>query len=202
MTRTALCLALVGVLMSMAWPAVAADELRLSSDGTHWSSNLQEPLFDPGCRWVPGDSETGSFYVRNQASSAGDLTIDVRDEHGDRDLSADLSFRARAGGGGWIDVERDGTSHVLNTSALPAGQSVRVDLSASFNRASTNRTQTKAVGFRFRVTLSDAQGGSGVLPATGSGVEPWMLWIGAIMIGSGLALVARRRERGEVGADV
>ena len=64
MRRTITTAALI---LLTATPAVAADEIGLSSDGFSWGSTLPQPLFDPAFRWVPGDRETASFWVRNQS---------------------------------------------------------------------------------------------------------------------------------------
>lgn len=187
-------------------PARAAAPIGLSPDGTHWGEQLAEPLFDPAFRWVPGDSETATFYVRNQAAGGADLRVDVRDEHGDPNLGRAMSFAARVPGGQWVDLQRHGASQLLDTAALGRGESLRVDLRATFDRAANDPTQDESVAVRIGVTLSAAQAGPGprppgqqnigVLASTGSAVQQWMLWLAAILVGIGLALVVggRRRE--------
>lgn len=199
-------------------PAHAADEIGLSNDGATWSSSLPQPLFDPAFRWVPGDSETASFYVRNQGPSSALMTVEARSADTDDLLeNDDITLRARADGGQWVSLDNGVASESLTARSIGQGGVVQIDVNASFDPASTSRSQDKRVALRFAVTLADALEGpgdddsdgaddgaagsgtggpdaSGIIPSTGSVVDPLLLLIGAIMVGVGLALAARRRR--------
>ncbi len=211
----------VGATCLLAPPAHAAEEIGLSNDGTTWSSTLEHPLFDPAFRWVPGDSETASFYVRNQGPSSALLTIEARSAGTDELLDDDdIALRARAADGEWVSVENGVASRSLTSESIRRGDVVEVVVNATFDPVSTNQSQTRHLLLRLDVTLTDAledgggegagnddgPGGSGVgsgslaglLPETGSATTWLALWVGALLAGLGLALAARRRQDDEV----
>lgn len=191
-------------------PALAANEIALSSDGQHWSRTLTQPLFDPAVLWVPGDSRTASFYVRNEAASAGDLAIAVRSDDPDRLLADDhVGIQARAGAGPWVALEAAGSLHRLAAAAIPAGSRIRLEVRASFDALSANQTQVDRAGLTFVVGLAEALTsggtgpqdddtdggaggptlvGSGPLARTGAAATGWLLIIAAMALGVGAAL--------------
>lgn len=204
--------------------AVAADGpvIELSRDGVTWSQDLDEPLFDPAMRWVPGDSETSSFFVRNQGGTAGDLAVDIIGTGNEQALldSGDLHVTAQGGGGEWQTVSGRGENRLLTALDLADGSVARISVNVTFDEGSTTPTQLEFASFAFRVTLSqsvdapvgddggpgDAAGGDkgvteaivdAVLPATGAADMRWVLAIAAILLGSGSAIVvdSRRGER-------
>lgn len=206
-----LALAATGTLAS---PAHAADELGLSRDGTSWSGSLDEPLFDPAFRWVPGDEEIESFFVRNQSSDAGELEIDLLGTPVDSLLeTGDLEVATRVEGGRWVGVSETGYQP-LSRARVAAGDSRRVDVRVRFDEASTNQSQETRLAFDFRVRLSqalpgdgsdgdagddgDADGdtdGSGVLPATGAPSSAWLLVFATSCVVVGGVLASRTEHR-------
>lgn len=210
--------------------AHAADEIGLSKDGSTWSTTLSDPLFDPAFRWVPGDDEISSFFVRNQGPTGADLTISVRSADTDQLLgNEDIALFARADGGPWVELVNGVASAALTARTVSRLGIVRVDVRAVFDPASTNQSKTKSVPLTFFVTLSEAvpsatpspddsdgsDDGSddsddsddaddsddyGFLPGSGSTLRPEVLWVAAILIGGGLAIF--RRARREDSADV
>lgn len=197
-------------------PALAADELGLSLDGVNWSSSISDPLFDPSFRWVPGDSETATFYVRNQGGSAGDLVVDVIGSQAGSLLdSGGLHITATGGEGDWVTVSESGTHRLLTAPEIADGAVAPIDVKVSFDESSPNQTQLLAAEMTFRITLSESvpggsgtAGGSGTntdgsgLPGSGAPELRWIAAIGAILFGTGLALVARRRDAGREEAHV
>ncbi|KRF11495.1 hypothetical protein ASG90_17335 [Nocardioides sp. Soil797] len=192
--------------------AQAADELGLSWDGRSWSGHLNGSLFDPSVRWVPGDVRTNEFYVRNEASDGGNLTISVESRDQDQLLrDDDINLSARIGSEHWVLLERTGKNFRLNSEALGAGDRRKVEVRASFDPASTNQSQRDELALKFRVTLADARAGSsdgddqdgsddnsnGLLPDTGAPVVGWSIVVGGVAVGVGLALMKRRRGEGE-----
>jgi LPXTG-motif cell wall-anchored protein len=211
-------LLLAGLVVAAPAGAVAADEIGLSKDGSHWSSTLPAPLFDPDFRWVPGDDETGSFFVRNQGPTGARLTISVRAADTDQLLSnSDIELSARVDGGSWITLANGVATSALTQRSITRGGTARIDVRARFDPSSVNTSQTKSLPLTFTITLTQASGSGrtpgdnsdgddddegrdGDLPGTGSTVAPAMLWVAAMLIGGGLALVRRskREERVDV----
>jgi LPXTG-motif cell wall-anchored protein len=190
-------------------PAQAADQIGLSPDGVDWYDALRRPLFDPERRWVPGDAETASFFVRNEGTSAARLTIEVRSTDGAGLLAGDdIEIAARTAGGEWLAVENGLASSSLTDRAIDEGGEVRVDVKVRFLWRAPNGTMWERLPLDFEVRLVQAgaadgdSGPSGSLPDTGSAVSRLIIWLGAILVGTGLALIAAaRRRRREVRAD-
>ncbi len=148
--------------------AHAADEIGLSADGSSWSAGLDDPLFDPDVRWVPGDSRTASFFVRNQGPSGAAMTIEARSADRDQLIADDdIDLRARADGGEWVDLRNGVASRRLTDRAITRGGVVRVDVNAVFDPASTNQSQVKRLALDFSVALADAAGSGGGADADG-----------------------------------
>ena len=215
----ALAAALTGA--GPAAPASAAGELGLSPDGVTWSTALPGPIFDPAFRWVPGDVETGVFYIRNQSSEAGvlDLTM-LGGQVTDLIDTGDLTVETRVGAGAFTAVETAGPHLLVEAAPVPAGGVRRIAVRVSFDPASTNESQDMALDLRFQVRLSqdssvaaptdpsgdgdggdDVAGPGGDLPATGSGVHPWMFLVSGLSIALGV-LLARRSSRGRKASEI
>ena len=215
--RTWVVAAFVSVLgvLGLASPASAADELQLSPDGVGWSSSLPSPLFDPAFRWVPGDSQTASFYVRNQTGDGGVLNlIMLPARYGDLMAGGDLTVSAQVDGGTWMSTNSADSSHILIAgSAVPAGAVRKINVRIDFNPASTNATQDRQVGLAFDVNLSQGAvvlaptgGGAGngpthhhnpgSLPNTGNDLSPSTLLLAVLLCasGAGLALLSQRNS--------
>jgi len=190
---------LLGAMAVIGSPAAAADEIGLSNDGVSWGTSLSLPLYDPAQRWVPGDDETASFYVRNQGPTRALLTIEARSADTDRLLSDDdIRLRARAGGGSWIRLDNGVPTAGLTDQTIARGGVVKVDVNAAFDWDAPNRSQAKELEVVFRVVLSDALDDSGgrdrgSLPGTGSMVPGWGIVAGAALIAVGAGLTRRRR---------
>jgi LPXTG-motif cell wall-anchored protein len=152
--------------------ARADDEIGLSADGSSWTDGLDEPLFDPDVRWVPGDSRTETFFVRNQGPTGAAMTIEARSADRDELLADDeIALRARAAGGTWVPLQNGAASARLTDAVIERGGVVRVDVNATFDPASSNQSQVKRLALDFRVVLADAVGtdGEGDADADGGG---------------------------------
>lgn len=197
-------------------PAHADDEIGLSYDGVTWSEELPAGLFEPDFLFVPGDVEVRSFLVRNEGPSDGRLTVDVIASDPDDLLVADdFVIEARVTGGDWIDVG-PGTTTAGADLAIQQGAQTTVYVRATFDEDSTR--QLDRVPFRVRLYMAEdgdvggvddgngnGNGGGGdvggvedALPDTGSPLGAGTIWLAAGLIGAGLALLRRGRDREEV----
>lgn len=215
----AAAIAAVTALSVPAATANAAGELGLSVDGVTWSPGLSVDLFDSNVLWVPGDSRTGTFYARNQATTAGMMSVEiVGGPVQDLLASGDLRVTARtSSGGGASTTALPGTTRVLSDVVMPAGSDERVTIQIDFDPASDNPTQRQKFEFDVRVTLTEIAGNApgnppghvsdsppGNLPGTNT---PWPITgarVGATLLAAALVLgfgtllqrVTRRREEG------
>ena len=207
MTRraiAALTVALALVAGGGATAAHAVDYIGLSTDGQRWSAHLAAPLFESSARWVPGDSDTAAFYVRNQGPSAGTLRIEVRSDDPDQLLrNDDIRLQARTGGGSWVDLVESQAPRRVATSTVPARAQTRLEVRATFDARSGNQSQADRAGLGLAVYLSgdspspgdgSADGPRGPLPHTGADGIGWLLIIAAMSIGFGIALRRAGRQ--------
>ncbi|MFL6154749.1 MAG: LPXTG cell wall anchor domain-containing protein [Marmoricola sp.] len=172
-------LVVLGALAGTISTASAAGEIGLSTDGVHWSSTLPGPLFDPTFRWVPGDVETATFYVRNQDPDAALLDVTMLTGPVETLIaSGDLTVGARVDGGAFTDATTAGSHLLVDQVPVASGAVRKVDVRVSFDPASTNETQDLRLDLNFRVQLSqdssvstpgDGGTGSGSNPGNGNG---------------------------------
>ena len=201
--RFACWTALASIMVMIHAGPARADEVGLSLDGQQWSDELAGPLFDPAFRWVPGDSEVRSLWVRNEGPASASMLVAFRTGDADRLLSrADVRIDARVHDGVWTTLG-DGSSEAVSDGVLATGERVRLDLRVSFDSASTNQAQVRKLPLTFVIRLSQAgpgggnagpDGPTGNLPDTGNDVELWLLWVAAGLLGTGFAVLATRRQ--------
>ena len=193
--------------------ALAADAIGVSDDGVTFSPGLDRPLFDAAVRWVPGDSRRETFFVRNQGPSGASMSIEARRAADDGRLADDIVLRARADGGGWVELRNGVAPTRLTDEAIERGGVVRVDVKATFEPGSRNPSQVERLALDVSVTLADsaasgngAAGGDGsggplapadvgaTLPETGAGSARGLVLLGlaAVVVGAG-ALTAQSR---------
>lgn len=212
---------LVSVLLAL-WsaPAHAADEIGFSNDGVTWAPALAQPLFDPEFRWVPGDSRTATFFVRNQGPTSAVMTIEARSADADELLGHDdIHLHARVAGGSWVPLRNGIASASLTDEGFDAGDVVQIEINAAFDPATVNQSQSKSLPLTFEVTLADAASipapegpdsetpgvetpGSGetaagparggVLPSAGAAVGPGLLLAALMLCALGAVMIARR----------
>lgn len=200
----------VALVLAAAAPARAAGEIGLSADGVTWGATLPQPLFDAAIRWVPGDVRTERFYVRNQTADGVRMDVDVVASHVEELVTTgDLSIDVRIAGGEWAPTTVTGTQR-LSSESVPAGGSYPVDVRVRFLAESTNVSQTLPLDLRLRVTLTETiPGGGGSngggstpgLPVTGGSLDLGAAVVGAVAVGLGIVLAARRRRDREDAAD-
>lgn len=200
----ALAMAL-GLMLAAAPPASAADEIGLSRNGVTFSSSISGTLFDSGFIWVPGDVESETFYVRNQGNATARLTVDIIGEQvSDLIASGDLHVTATSGSASTTVSDAD-EHRLLTIPGVDADQIVPVTVRVAFDEASTNETQLLASDLNFRINLKQTsavlgegeEDDDGLLPDTGAQTPLWLAALAAICIGTGAALISRRRTHTE-----
>lgn len=201
--RVAVRASLLPLVLLLVWsplPAQAADEIGLSRDGVTWVDELSVPLFEPERRWVPGDDETRSFWIRNKGPSGAEMTVEAWSSSGDTVLAADVALSARVDGGPWQSLALQRRSTNLTVEPLGVGRGARVDLRATFDPASVNQTQRLVLPLTLRITLAEAFADrgrgpgtdhGGLLPGTGATLG-WM----ALLLALALVLVGAHVVRG------
>ena len=205
MIRRVLLGALVAMALALATAgqARADGEIALSVDGRTWHDHLSRPLFDPAFRWVPGDRQTRTFWVRNQGPTAASLRVAMHTADPDELLAnGDVALSVRTGSSGWSRLTASDPVADSGQGRLARGDRVRVDVRASFRAGSPNRSQHSRLPLTFEIRLAQAgsiggpSGGaaSSALPDTGAVVSGWMIWLAAALLGVGGALVRRPRE--------
>lgn len=201
------------LLASTVATAAAADEAQVSLDGRHWTGRISTPLFDPAFRWVPGDDDVKTFFVRNDGPSTARVTVEVDTGDPDHWIREDgLALSARVDGGAWASLRNGGQVGELVEDALRQGRQARVDVRVDFPATATDASERDRLPFSFRVTLVQAgpvgdagQGAGGLgglgggLADTGTTLRMWLVWLAAGLISSGLALLAGRRRESSHG---
>src|SRR5262249_13829577 len=129
--------------------------IALSSDGLHWADRLPRPLFEPDIRWIPGDSRSRSFFVRNETAGPAVLTVVATTGANGTPLPKE---------DGILTVVRLGSlgGHVgraggdVTRLTLAARDVEEIDVTTSFDPASTNSWQDRQLALDIAVTLADA----------------------------------------------
>lgn len=191
----------IGLVLVGATPASAADELGLSRDGVTFTSSLSGSLFDPAFTWVPGDVESETFYVRNQGDATARLTVDILGEQvSDLISSGDLHVTASSGSASQTISDKD-DHRLLTIPGVEPDEIVPVTVTVAFDDASTNETQLLSSDLSFRINLKQTSAvlgeGAEDLPDTGAQTPLWLAALAAVCIGSGAALISRRRTHTE-----
>lgn len=135
----------------------ASPSLELSLDGVHWRRQITAPLFDPSLLWVPGDVRDETFFVRSTRPDAGALRVVV--ERASIDQLVDtgwLTLSARAGDGAWTSIESGGRHVLVDDDRVAGGQTVPVQVRATFDDGAPNGTMVLDSDLDFQVVLADA----------------------------------------------
>lgn len=156
-------------------PASAASQLELSADGVHWAAALPGPLFDPTFRWVPGDSETASFWVRNHTGASAVLNLSMlATQAGALGGLNGVAVQARVDNGPWASSAVPGQrAALISNAAMPGKAERRIDVRLSFpyGSANDNATQDQHLGLTFNVSLTQTGGGVTLAPAHGEDAQ-------------------------------
>jgi len=177
----ALLIAVAG--FGVAAPANAASTpIAVSLDGTTWGDHLSTALF-AGAVIVPGTALTQSFWIKNRASTPGNLAVAVQDIDGtDASMVAALSVSADSGTHSGSDVAFSTVNpcrSLLSGVGVQPGDEVRVDVKLKLSSSLSHLSSQSGVGsFNVRVVLTstDVAPPSGCSSATppggGGGGDP------------------------------
>ncbi|MGN6722729.1 MAG: hypothetical protein ACTHJM_08965 [Marmoricola sp.] len=175
----------------------------LSLDGVHWSSALPHPLFTSSYRWVPGDTQAATLYVRNQSGKAAVLTVAmVSGALRDAVLNGDFLVSTSVDGRKATAAHPPASQVIVAVGPAAAGTVHRIRIVVTMSRSATNQAQSRRFSFNFKVTLSQAPTslGGGVhpghvtLPDTGSPMTPSLLLATALLLTTGATLMWRSRR--------
>ncbi|MBI5161757.1 MAG: hypothetical protein HY996_10160 [Micrococcales bacterium] len=172
----ALVLAAVSIGLTGVAPARAAGSgISVSLDGVSYAPSLSAPLFGAS-RLVPNDAITRSFWVRNDAPSAGYLRLTLRDPTTTNvDFADALSLRADLDGWPGETVALQSArpcSRLSEGPVIAAGTAARVDLTAALGDLDGLHGQGGTAAFTVVVSLSgEPQGlGRSGCPTLGSSI--------------------------------
>ncbi|MBF4992997.1 hypothetical protein ITX31_02580 [Arthrobacter gandavensis] len=170
--RAGLALLGAGVYAAMslaAAPAAHADaeSLQVSFDGSSFTGSASRPVFPEGLRLVPGSSQSGALWVRNNSAEPAYLSLAVAGRGIGPELAGYLEVRSRSGAGaesaalpGSVACSDLGTPVLLE-----AGAARRVDLSAGLVLEAPNSTMNQRGSFDILLLLDAAGGRSACQPA-------------------------------------
>ena len=160
------CRGLVVVLTALAMAAVLVgpseaaprrwSKVAVSRDGHHWHRNLTRPLFDSAMVWVPGDTVTRSFYVKNRGGRRARLSVLLTvDDQRSLMRAGDLRFFVRSGAR-WVRVSRPRGQWLFRVKLRPGGVK-RVWVRVQLHPRAGNSTMRQREPFNLRVRLKSTR---------------------------------------------
>lgn len=203
MKTVALLLAATVVFLTGGSASAQPGPIGLSVDGTHWSTTLAHPLFNSSYRWVPGDTQLATLYVRNQSGRSAVMSVAlVSGALRDAILSQDFVVYTSIDGRKSTPAHPPGSQMVVALGPSAVGSVHRVKILVSMSRSSTNQAQTRRFDLNVRVSLSQEptslgggfHPGTPRLPDTGSPVTPTLLAAIALFLITGFGLMRYSRR--------
>ena len=158
-------IALAGIVPATS--ASAAGSITISDDGVTYGPAYPGTLYDSLYRLVPTDSESESFYIRNDTSNAGFLRIVLRNvSFNDPAYAAALSLSASTptSTGSAVPISAAAPCAVLvQGQTVQPGETVHVSTVLALGDLTGKAGQNATAAFSIRVELHDTSTGS--LPA-------------------------------------
>ena len=158
-------IALAGIVPATS--ASAAGSITISDDGVTYGAAYPGTLYDSLYRLVPTDSESESFYIRNDTSNAGFLRIVLRNvSFNDAAYAAALTVSAStpAATGSAVPISAAAPCAVLvQGQTVQPGESVHISTVLALGDLTGKAGQNATAQFSLRVELHDTATGS--LPA-------------------------------------
>lgn len=184
-------------------PATAGPgAIELSWDAKSWSPSLQGALFEPGDRWVPGETGTRTFWLRNGSADAASLRIGIDLVEDGLGVPADLKLSAQVANGPWVPVASSRDGHWLAVQRVRAHDVVRYRMRAEFGwhstaeRVAAHLTIKAALAGTDAGALDESDGRDPALPGVGTPITKATIVLGLLALGGGAALLRRRRSGG------
>jgi len=208
-------------------PAVAVgDSILLSTDGVHFSTEINGGIFDDLGALVPGDSVASELWIKNPTSAPAMLRISTRNVSISSAEFADgvtmSSWDSKTGATTTLDLRDMAECAVLAPAQqLEAGESIKTVLRFTMSDLDRGAAMNGGVGLDLMVAMRDAPAGaftasaceddgvlisstpapSGALPTTGAlpitGTDPVApLIAGGLLLGIGAYLLRRSGPRG------
>ena len=217
---TFLVLASLGVTLVTGTAASAEDpQILVSDDGVTFTPDLTDGLFDGLGLLIPLESIESSLWVRNTSTVDGSLRLSIDELTTTSSVfTSNLTLTAESGNETWTWTldELAVCGVVIPTLPVPAGATVRIDLTVAMADVDGLTAQDESANLAFTVDVRDAQepfpaqpcelpgggegggeGGGGDLSGTGAEVLPVAaLSLGMVVGGLVLLLLLRRRSEG------
>ena len=222
----ALAVALIALAAVVSPASAAPGRLGLSWDGQAWSPTLSGTLFARAgspSTWIPGDTDTQTFYVGNRSGDDATLAVQYLLPPSTLPSARDLQLSVRVGGGAWHSLAPGADWTNVQVSGLAAGRSTAVSVRGILDWAAPNTSQNQTAPVDFRVQLAsieadtsagsnggsggqgsgdpdadhaDAGHAAGGLAATGAPELRWLVGLSIVCLVGGLLIVgaARRKE--------
>jgi len=159
---------LAGALAALAAAPATADDgpaMQLSTDGINFTQGQEPTVFPRLAGLVPGESRSGTVWVRNAGSTPAAFDLAVRTGAGSTVLTQSLTLLAGSPGHTTVTVPLadPGQCHgVLHDWTLAPGATIRLDLALGLNLAATNETRREQSGVELVFLMQDAGGGAAV----------------------------------------
>jgi len=213
--------ATVGMLVAAAPAQAAPNVLEFSTDGVAWSPTPVSSVFSSGFRYIPGDTESSTIYVRNARSVPTSVMMAITDvTYDDTEFGTALSLAASDFASGGLPATSIGAVPQCTIIAprrdLGPGESfaVRLDIAVA-SWLSDGHGQSSSANFRLVVGMADRDtpiaanaclNAAASIPAFGNGgriastgvQEPYAaLSFAGFALGAGCVLIVmvRRRRR-------
>lgn len=160
-------LCMVGTAQSAA--AGVGDGMLLSSDGSNWASALDRPIFSGSFVYVPGSSNTGSVWIKNNSDGPALLAAAAVTTYGPPDLTRHLGLQVKtrkrttegaalADSGGCVDL--------LTAWPMQSGESLRLDFILHMHEKAPNTAMQESAEVDVKL-LMEGDGGTASLALSG-----------------------------------
>ena len=202
-------------------------DVLVSSDGVHFSTNLDAGVFGSFGLVIPGGSMRSTLWIQNPSDQPANVRVSLRESGGaSADLAQYLTLRVEDIAAQTVMTvplsAHAGCAVLAPTQPLAAGATLQLAVAVEMMNVTGLTGQNARTDLNFLVALRDAEAGSfpssacdddgvllataagpsephrsGALPRTGVDLPIPALIGGGLLLGVGVLLVTRRRARRE-----
>jgi hypothetical protein len=172
----------------------SADEIKLSLDGEHWTSEVDGALLASEKAWTPGEVRSAIVYVKNSGPGPVDAVVTVACRSTDELLlDGYVTFTTQVDHADPVPFSDEMRASKVAIDGLEAGSSVPVTVTATFAETAPIGSTVDSDDVRLSVRLKGARsvdaGPPSLLDATGA-----QLWLAPILlvVAAGVAVRVRR----------